>query len=173
MRLASEHGKWLKIGADGFIEHIDWDEAEWLADEHSSKRREDQSTAIASLALAVREYLLRTPTPTKLRRKSTKPARDKSAITYAMFGIDPADFYATKFASGRLEFAAFNDRCEPATYRFTFLQQELDRLLPLDGTPLRMLDIGCGSGRFGGYLKVTRPGIELTGLELSAACEPD
>lgn len=54
--------EWCRLNAEGEIERIDWDEAERLAEMQRSGSRRDDGTAIASLAVAVREYVLRTPT---------------------------------------------------------------------------------------------------------------
>lgn len=57
-------GEWCRINAAGELEFIDWDEAERLAECHRSGKCRDENTAIASLAVAVREYILRIETPT-------------------------------------------------------------------------------------------------------------
>ena len=56
--------EWCRINAAGELEFIDWDEAERLAECHRSGKHRDENTAIASLAVAVREYLLRIEKPT-------------------------------------------------------------------------------------------------------------
>lgn len=54
--------EWCRLNPQGEIEFIDWDEAERLGELHRSGQRRDDNTAIASLALAVREYVLWTAT---------------------------------------------------------------------------------------------------------------
>lgn len=57
-------GAWAKLDQQGNLLMIDWDAAERLAELHRAKRRQDDVTAIACLAIAVREHVLTTQAPT-------------------------------------------------------------------------------------------------------------
>ena len=96
----------------------------------------------------------------------------KDAITYGMFGINPALYYASKFATGRIDIASLNDVLAPEYYRFSFLRDEFNSLCPPMDRKLRVLDIGCGSGRFGGYLKAKRPDVELQAWSFRPHAKP-
>lgn len=95
-------------------------------------------------------------------------------ITYARFGIEPASFYATRFADGH---APFNVAALTPAYRRTIGFQKFELLVAeviaaaaAQSTPLRVLDLGCGSGRFGAYVKAHVPACVLTGVDMSEAC---
>ncbi len=100
-------------------------------------------------------------------------ARSKDEITYATFGIDPAEFYATKFHfPGRLDPAAVG-----GAFRRTINFQKVDFLLEElrsagAGTEpgLRVLDLGCGSGIYGAWVRHEFPRVSLHGLDMSEAC---
>lgn len=51
--------EWAKVAPDGSLEYIDWDVAERLAELHRSGVLRTDATSIASLAVAVRECVLR------------------------------------------------------------------------------------------------------------------
>lgn len=53
--------EWCRINANTEIEHIDWDEVERLAERHRAGIERNDNTAIGSLAIALREYILRAP----------------------------------------------------------------------------------------------------------------
>lgn len=55
--------EWCRVNANSEIESIDWDEAERLAEQQRSGERRDDNTAIASLAVAVRDYVLSVQKP--------------------------------------------------------------------------------------------------------------
>jgi SAM-dependent methyltransferase len=67
-------------------------------------------------------------------------------------------FVAARFDESE---ARFKDKVAPEDFR---LRAVVDSLGPLDG--LRILDLGCGKGRFASHL--AREGAELIGLDLSA-----
>jgi ubiquinone/menaquinone biosynthesis C-methylase UbiE len=91
-------------------------------------------------------------------------------ITYELFGIDPAEFYKTKFALGEgLADALANPvfRYEVAYEKFRRLIADLRSFLPGGG---KVLDIGCGAGTYGPTLLANVPGIELHGVDMSEEC---
>src|SRR6185437_2656504 len=96
------------------------------------------------------------------------------AITYEAFGINPASFYATRFSDNGEVFRphelAAHSRRVLGMQKFDFIVDEM-KLHPGHGTSgFKVLDIGCGSGRFGAYVKYILPNIELYGVDMSEAC---
>jgi SAM-dependent methyltransferase len=96
-------------------------------------------------------------------------------VTYEMFGIDPRAFYATKFAgAGQPPFRAMQ---LPAAYRralafakFTALTEAIARQPLCFSKGYKVLDIGCGSGCFGAWVREQLPFCELHGIDMSEAC---
>lgn len=93
-------------------------------------------------------------------------------ITYERFGIDPATFYNSRFVDSE----AYNVAALPSVYKrtigfqkFDLLAAEAEAAAAAQPGPLRVLDLGCGSGRFGAYVKARVPGCHLTGVDLDAA----
>jgi SAM-dependent methyltransferase len=91
-------------------------------------------------------------------------------ITYALFGIDPAQFYQTKFARGDNP----GNALAIPYHRYAIEYEKIRRLvadlkaaLPDGG---KVLDIGCASAPYGPTLRANIPGIVLHGVDLSEAC---
>lgn len=55
--------EWCRVNGRGEIEYINWDVAEQLAERHRNNETRGIDTAIATLAVAIREYVLRTTVP--------------------------------------------------------------------------------------------------------------
>ena len=91
-------------------------------------------------------------------------------ITYALFGIDPAEFYRTRFAYGP---GVENGLAHPLL-RYDIGYENVRRLvadvrtfLPSGG---KLLDIGCGSGSHGPTLRANVANLELYGVDMSREC---
>ncbi|SEO84874.1 class I SAM-dependent methyltransferase [Nitrosovibrio sp. Nv6] len=95
-------------------------------------------------------------------------------ITYDLFEIDPVSFYSTRFSSGggKFEPMALRPICRRAIgfQKFEFLAEEIAGVLHSQTPGFSVLDIGCGSGRFGAYIKSVFPNCRLTGVDMSKAC---
>jgi ubiquinone/menaquinone biosynthesis C-methylase UbiE len=96
-------------------------------------------------------------------------------VTYAAFEIDPATFYATKFADAGDP--PFRPADLPPSYRraigfhkFIAITDEIQRCDGHQAKGYRILDIGCGSGRFGAWVRACIQDCELHGLDMSQAC---
>ena len=101
----------------------------------------------------------------------------KEDVTYEAFGIDPAQFYATRFRSPDFDTAAVNE-AEQKTLgwdKFTVLERFIhDELATRTERPLRILDFGCGSGLYGAWLIHRFPSrLDIFGIDMSAACASD
>jgi SAM-dependent methyltransferase len=86
-------------------------------------------------------------------------------ITYATFGIDPARFYAGKFAGGpgTVDYLGIPQNCFNIEYgRARFLARHVQGP--------RVLDIGCGSAPFAQTLRCNTDARELFGVDLDPAC---
>lgn len=105
---------------------------------------------------------------------ASPPEREKNHITYELFGIDPEAFYSEKFTRGRVDFSSYPEaaRMQMPFLRFEYLAAEIRRHFG-DASDIRVLDIGCGSGRFGSYLREEFPDVHLVGIDLSPNCEED
>ena len=55
--------EWCRIDPKGNLAFINWDVAEQLAEDNRTGKRRDEATAVASLAVAVRDYVLSVPAP--------------------------------------------------------------------------------------------------------------
>lgn len=91
-------------------------------------------------------------------------------ITYELLGIDPAEFYRTKFDSGQgLENALANPvfRYEVGYEKIRRLITDLQTLLPGGG---KVLDVGCGAGSYGPTLLANVPMLALYGIDMSETC---
>lgn len=91
-------------------------------------------------------------------------------ITYELFGIDPAEFYRTKFAQPGSPGDGLSLPClrHHAEYeKVRRLVADLRAALPKGGT---VLDVGCASGPHGATLLANVPGIVLHGIDMSADC---
>jgi ubiquinone/menaquinone biosynthesis C-methylase UbiE len=91
-------------------------------------------------------------------------------ITYELFGIDPDEFYKTKFACGQ---GLDNALAHPVhRYELTYekirrLIDDLQSMMPAGG---KALDVGCGAAPYGPTLLANVPGIELYGVDMSREC---
>ena len=99
---------------------------------------------------------------------------DLNDITYELFDIDPTAFYSTRFSDNGKKFKAnaFPPLCRQTMgfQKFDFLVEEVARAARSQIVGFSVLDIGCGSGRFGAYLKSRFPDCHLTGVDMSEAC---
>lgn len=86
-------------------------------------------------------------------------------ITYATFGLDPAEFYAGKFAggSGTTDFLA-----EPKN-RFS-IEYGRARFLAKNVRGPRVLDLGCGSAPYAQTLRSNTDAREFIGVDLDPIC---
>jgi SAM-dependent methyltransferase len=86
-------------------------------------------------------------------------------ITYATFGIDPAEFYAGRFVgdSGTIDYLA-----QPKN-RFD-IEYGRARFLAGNVKGPRVLDLGCGSAPYAQTLRSNTDASELHGVDLDAAC---
>lgn len=98
----------------------------------------------------------------------------KSEVTYQAFGIDPADFYATRF-SGRSDFnpALLSETAQKRLEweKYTILEEVVRSELDGHNSTITMLDVGSGSGLFGKWLKYKFPDrLHITGIDMSESC---
>jgi ubiquinone/menaquinone biosynthesis C-methylase UbiE len=92
-------------------------------------------------------------------------AKDFRHITYQTFGIDPAQFYAGKFA-GQL---CTVDFLATPNLRYS-IEYGRARFLAAQVAGARALDIGCGSGPYAHTLRRNTGVRELIGIDLDPAC---
>ena len=93
------------------------------------------------------------------------PQKNFDHITYATFGIDPAEFYAGKFVGG----PKAPDFLADPKHRFD-IEYGRARFLAANVKGLRILDIGCGSAPYAQTLRRNTDAQELCGVDLDAAC---
>ena len=103
--------------------------------------------------------------------------RSKDEVTYEAFGIEPAEFYATKFQSPGFNTAAAGEAQKKTLGwdKFTILEDFVRaELAARTERPLRLLDFGCGSGLYGAWLLHQFPGkLTIVGIDMSDACAAD
>jgi ubiquinone/menaquinone biosynthesis C-methylase UbiE len=91
-------------------------------------------------------------------------------ITYELFGINPAEYYANLFSYG----SAIPDLFADPTWKYrNSLQKQRLVVESLRGSLPRggdVLDVGCGSGPFGPTLLAHVPGVRLFGVDMSSKC---
>lgn len=100
------------------------------------------------------------------RRAADAPSPDGfDHITYASFDIDPAAFYAGRFAGapGTTDFLAI------PKYRYS-IEYGRARFLAANVTGRRALDLGCGSAPYAETLRRNTDVVELFGIDLDPAC---
>jgi SAM-dependent methyltransferase len=93
------------------------------------------------------------------------------AVTYQRFGIDPQGFYAERFNDGGQAMPAPCDfpphiQRSISFQKFDFLVEAIAKA----DRPARVLDIGCGSGRYGKVVKHHFPGTTIVGVDMSESC---
>ena len=86
-------------------------------------------------------------------------------ITYGTFGIDPAEFYAGKFAGG----PGTTDYLAHPKNRFD-IEYGRARFLAKNIRGPRVLDLGCGSAPYAQTLRSNTDARELYGVDLDPAC---
>jgi ubiquinone/menaquinone biosynthesis C-methylase UbiE len=99
-------------------------------------------------------------------RRSGDPAtKNFDHITYATFGIDPAEFYAGRFVGdpGTTDYLA-----QPKN-RFD-IEYGRARFLAGNVKGPRVLDLGCGSAPYAQTLRCNTDAREVHGVDLDAAC---
>ncbi|KEQ25969.1 class I SAM-dependent methyltransferase [Paenibacillus tyrfis] len=106
---------------------------------------------------------------------SEKTPFTKDDITYALFDIDPAAYYQERYAYGDVVGVVANEgRVTQNTLIYQkahYLHEALRRCLSDPGNhPVKVLEVGCGSGTFGARLKHFFPEIELFGVDMSSSC---
>lgn len=93
-------------------------------------------------------------------------------ITYALFGINPEEYYKKRF----LVENKFNVQAESLAIKKTILYQKSQYLSDLikqiggEHKQLKVLDVGCGSGLIGARVKHFFPKIQLFGIDMSQDC---
>ncbi len=93
-------------------------------------------------------------------------------ITYQLFDINPAEYYQKRFFVEN----QLNVKEENKAIRNTILYQKIQYLSDLikqmggEHTPLKVLDIGCGSGLIGARVKHFFPASYLCGIDMSQDC---
>lgn len=97
--------------------------------------------------------------------RSAKAQVSFDHITYATFGIDPAEFYAGRFngSPGTTDYLA-----EPKN-RFN-IEYGRARFLVRHVKGPRVLDLGCGSAPYAQTLRSNTGVLELYGIDLDPAC---
>ena len=91
-------------------------------------------------------------------------------ITYELFGINPAEYYANLFSYGSANPDLFADaawKYRSSLQKQRLLVESLRGSLPRGGD---VLDVGCGSGPWGPTLLAHVPGIRLFGVDMSRKC---
>jgi ubiquinone/menaquinone biosynthesis C-methylase UbiE len=86
-------------------------------------------------------------------------------ITYATFGIEPAEFYAGKFAGG----PGTADHLADPGNRFN-IEYGRARFLAANVKGPRVLDLGCGSAPYAQTLRCNTDARELCGVDLDPVC---
>ena len=99
----------------------------------------------------------------------------KNDITYELFEMDPAVYYQERYAySNVVGIVAKEGRVarNSLVYQKAYhLLETIRRLSNETGNrPLRVLEVGCGSGTFGARVKHFDPTIHLFGVDMSASC---
>lgn len=93
------------------------------------------------------------------------PLKNFDHITYATFGIDPAEFYAGKFAGG----PGTADHLADPKNRFN-IEYGRARFLAENVKGPRILDLGCGSAPYAQTLRCNTDAQELCGVDLDPVC---
>lgn len=103
----------------------------------------------------------------------TSPKKFSSEeITYNLFGINPEEYYQTRF----LVADKLNVEAESIAIRNTILYQKSQYLSDLikqiggEQQELKVLDVGCGSGLIGARVKHFFPKTQLYGIDMSPDC---
>ncbi len=108
----------------------------------------------------------------KGRRQARVPGKDSlHDVTYATFGIDPQEFYKERFHRQEVGI----DLLTRGIFRYTV---DFAKYLKISdffsenfrGRPLRVLDLGCGSGVGGPTFKGLHENLRLYGVDISASC---
>ena len=91
--------------------------------------------------------------------------QNKDLITYSYFGIDPASFYAGKFAG----WPNAPDYLATPKNRFD-IEYDRARFLVSNISGDRVLDIGCGSAPYGNTIRGNTAVKEIYGIDLDPVC---
>jgi SAM-dependent methyltransferase len=94
-------------------------------------------------------------------------------ITYELFGINPDEFYKTKFACGK----GIDNALANPVHRHELTYEKIRRLIAdlqsMATAGAKVLDIGCGAAPYGPTILANVPGIVLYGVDMSRECLKD
>jgi len=99
------------------------------------------------------------------------PKYSADEITYELFGIDPIEFYRTKFACGK----GLANALENPVHRYELTYEKIRRLIADLQTlstlgRTMVLDVGCGAAPYGPTLLANVTGLTLYGVDMSSQC---
>ncbi|MDF2671720.1 MAG: hypothetical protein K0R67_4026, partial [Paenibacillus sp.] len=102
-----------------------------------------------------------------------KTTFSREEITYALFELDPEAYYKARFANHNVIGIVANEglvvRNSLVYQKASYLYEALRRCRP-DHQPVKVLEVGCGSGTFGARVKQFFPDVDLYGVDMSSSC---